>query len=131
MSTDTDASTAPTCVIAEDEEILRSALESLLREAWPELSIVASCDDGGSAVEAIAEHQPDVAFLDIRMPGLTGLEVASAARSEEHTSELQSLMRISYAVFCLKKKKKKNNTMTHHTKEDEQIRITHTSQQSE
>src|SRR3546814_9668264 len=98
-----------------------SALESLLREAWPELSIVASCDDGGSAVEAIAEHQPDVAFLDIRMPGLTGLEVASAAadtsprtqvvfvtaydqRSEEHTSELQSLMRISYAVFCLKKK---------------------------
>src|SRR3546814_1265635 len=79
MSTDTDASTAPTCVIAEDEEILRSALESLLREAWPELSIVASCDDGGSAVEAIAEHQPDVAFRDIRMPGLTGLEVASAA----------------------------------------------------
>src|SRR3546814_5676642 len=79
MSTDTDASTAPTCVIAEDEEILRSALESLLREAWPELSIVASCDDGGSAVEAIAEHHPDVAFLDIRMPGLTGLEVAAAA----------------------------------------------------
>src|SRR3546814_6009114 len=79
MSTDTDASTAPTCVIAEDEEILRSALESLLREAWPELSIVASCDDGGSAVEAIADNQPDVAFLDIRMPGLTGLAVAQAA----------------------------------------------------
>src|SRR3546814_4130818 len=53
MSTDTDASTAPTCVIAEDEEILRSALESLLCEAWPELSIVASCDDRGSAVEAL------------------------------------------------------------------------------
>src|SRR3546814_1748314 len=81
MSTDTDASTAPTCVIAEDEEILRSALESLLREAWPELSIVASCDDGGSAV-----------------------------RSEEHTSELQSLLRTSYAVFCLKKKNKKTQT---------------------
>src|SRR3546814_5267347 len=97
MSTDTDASTAPTCVIAEDEEILRSALESLLREAWPELLIVASCDDGGSAVEAIAEHQPDVAFLEIRMPGLT--------RSEAHTSELQSLMRNSYAVFCLKTNK--------------------------
>lgn len=69
----------PSCVIAEDEDILRSSLESLLREAWPELSIVASCDDGGGAVEAIAEHQPDVAFLDIRMPGLTGLEVAAAA----------------------------------------------------
>ena len=79
MSPDTVAASNPTCVIAEDEEILRTALESLLREAWPELSIVASCDDGGSAVEAIAEHQPDVAFLDIRMPGLTGLEVASTA----------------------------------------------------
>src|SRR3546814_3682249 len=43
------------------------------------MSVDASCDGGGSAVEAIAEHQPDVAFLDIRMPGLTGLEVASAA----------------------------------------------------
>jgi DNA-binding LytR/AlgR family response regulator len=79
MSPDTAPTSNPTCVIAEDEEILRTALESLLREAWPELSIVASCDDGGSAVEAIAEHQPDVAFLDIRMPGLTGLEVAAAA----------------------------------------------------
>ena len=69
----------PTCVIAEDEEILRNALVSLLREAWPELSIVAACEDGGSALEAIAEQRPDVAFLDIRMPGLTGLEVASAA----------------------------------------------------
>src|SRR3546814_18955133 len=83
MSTDTDASTAPTCVIAEDEEILRSALESLLREAWPELSIVASCDDGGSAVEAIAEHPPDVALLDLRMPGLTGLVVAYAAATSD------------------------------------------------
>ena len=49
------------------------------REAWPELEIVAACEDGGAALEAIAEHQPDVAFLDIRMPGLTGLEVAAAA----------------------------------------------------
>ncbi|GAB3316910.1 LytR/AlgR family response regulator transcription factor [Luteimonas notoginsengisoli] len=79
MSRDTAVASSPTCVIAEDEEILRTALESLLRQAWPELSIVATCDDGGSAVEAIAEHQPDVAFLDIRMPGLTGLEVASTA----------------------------------------------------
>ena len=47
--------------------------------AWPELEIVAECEDGASALEAIAEHQPDVAFLDIRMPGLTGLEVAAAA----------------------------------------------------
>ncbi|MFL6657554.1 MAG: LytR/AlgR family response regulator transcription factor [Massilia sp.] len=68
----------PKCVIAEDETLLRDALVQLLAEVWPELEIVAACDDGGSALEAIATHQPDVAFLDIRMPGLTGLEVAAA-----------------------------------------------------
>ena len=68
----------PKCVIAEDETLLREALVQLLGEVWPELEIVAACDDGGSALEAIAAHQPEVAFLDIRMPGLTGLEVAAA-----------------------------------------------------
>lgn len=68
-----------TCVIAEDESLLREALVQRLAEAWPELDIVAECADGGTALEAIAELQPDVAFLDIRMPGLTGLEVAAAA----------------------------------------------------
>ena len=63
-------------VIAEDEELLRTALSSLLKETWPLLDIVAECEDGASALESIAELQPDVAFLDIRMPGLTGIEVA-------------------------------------------------------
>jgi len=67
-----------TCVIAEDESLLRESLVQMLGEAWPELRIVAACEDGGAALEAIAQHQPDVAFLDIRMPGLTGLEVAGA-----------------------------------------------------
>ena len=66
------------CVIAEDETLLRDALVQLLGEVWPELEVVAACDDGGSALEAIAMHQPEVAFLDIRMPGLSGLEVAAA-----------------------------------------------------
>lgn len=66
------------CVIAEDEQLFRDALVDLLREQWPDLSVVAACEDGGAALEAIGEHQPDVAFLDIRMPGLTGLEVAAA-----------------------------------------------------
>ncbi|HYM85137.1 MAG TPA: LytTR family DNA-binding domain-containing protein [Pseudoxanthomonas sp.] len=66
------------CVIAEDEELLRNELSKLLSAAWPQLQIVAECEDGGSALDAIAEHQPEVAFLDIRMPGLTGLEVAEA-----------------------------------------------------
>ncbi|MDQ1922518.1 LytR/AlgR family response regulator transcription factor [Massilia pseudoviolaceinigra] len=66
------------CVIAEDEPLLRDALVQLLASAWAELRIVAACDDGGSALEAIAAHQPQVAFLDIRMPGLSGLDVAAA-----------------------------------------------------
>ena len=65
------------CVVAEDEELLRDALVALLTQCWPELDLVAVCDDGGSALEAIAKHQPQVAFLDIRMPGLSGLEVAA------------------------------------------------------
>src|SRR5947209_17674130 len=65
-------------VVAEDEALLRNELVTQLRAAWPELEIVAECDEGGAALEAIEEHQPDVAFLDIRMPGLTGLEVAAA-----------------------------------------------------
>lgn len=66
------------CVIAEDEALLREALAGLLAEAWPELEIVAECEDGASALDAIAEHQPDVAFLDIRMPGMSGMDVATA-----------------------------------------------------
>jgi DNA-binding LytR/AlgR family response regulator len=66
------------CVIAEDETLLRDALLQLLAAAWPELEVLAACEDGGAALEAISFHQPDVAFLDIRMPGLSGLEVAAA-----------------------------------------------------
>jgi DNA-binding LytR/AlgR family response regulator len=66
------------CVIAEDETLLRDALVQLLADAWPELDVAAACEDGAAALEAIAAHQPDVAFLDIRMPGLSGLEVAAA-----------------------------------------------------
>ena len=66
-----------TAIIAEDEALLRQALVDSLQQAWPELQVLATCEDGASAVEALAEHQPDVAFLDIRMPGLSGLEVAA------------------------------------------------------
>jgi len=65
-------------VVAEDEQLFREALLALLREEWPALQVRAACEDGGAALEAIGEHKPDVAFLDIRMPGLTGLEVAAA-----------------------------------------------------
>src|SRR5688572_14905240 len=66
------------CIVAEDEVLLRESLLSMLGLHADALRVVADCEDGGAALEAIAEHKPDVAFLDIRMPGLTGLEVAAA-----------------------------------------------------
>ena len=68
-----------TAVIAEDERLQRQELRSLLAELWPELAIVAECDDGLEALQALARHRPQVLFLDIRMPGVSGLEVARAA----------------------------------------------------
>jgi DNA-binding LytR/AlgR family response regulator len=66
----------PTALIADDEPHLVRALQSQLERAWPELEIVATARNGLDAAEAIAARQPDLAFLDIQMPGLTGLEVA-------------------------------------------------------
>ena len=68
-----------TAVVAEDEVLLRQSLLQLLAETWPQLQVVAECEDGASALESIATLKPDVVFLDIRMPGLTGIEVARAA----------------------------------------------------
>ena len=76
------------CVIAEDEALLREALAELLAQAWPGLDIVAECEDGATALDAIAEHQPEVAFLDIRMPGMTGLEVATAMAEASPSTQI-------------------------------------------
>ena len=57
---------APTAVIADDEDLPRAELRRMLGSAWPELQVVAECEHGPAAVEAIDQHAPDVAFLDIR-----------------------------------------------------------------
>ena len=69
----------PTAIIADDEDLQRAELQRLLLLTWPELEIVASVEDGSEALAAIAELEPSVAFLDIRMPGISGLEVARAS----------------------------------------------------
>ncbi|HEX6795529.1 MAG TPA: LytTR family DNA-binding domain-containing protein [Casimicrobiaceae bacterium] len=74
----------PTGVIAEDEPLLRRELAETLAALWPELAIVASAEDGTQALTALHAHQPDVMFLDIAMPGLSGLEVARAASGRCH-----------------------------------------------
>jgi DNA-binding LytR/AlgR family response regulator len=70
---------SPTAVLADDEPLLLDALAGALSRAWPQLQVVARCHDGDAALEAIARHRPDVAFLDIRMPGRSGLDVARDA----------------------------------------------------
>lgn len=66
----------PTALIADDEPHLAAYLVDLLHKAWPELAVVHVARNGVEAAERIAALEPDFAFLDIRMPGLTGLEVA-------------------------------------------------------
>jgi DNA-binding LytR/AlgR family response regulator len=66
----------PKAIIADDEKELRSYLRSLLAETWPELEICAEAANGKEALELVEAHNPQVAFLDIKMPGFSGLEVA-------------------------------------------------------
>lgn len=65
-----------TAIIADDEEPMRDMLRKRLHEAWPELDIVAEAANGIEAIALAGQHQPDIVFLDIRMPGLTGIEAA-------------------------------------------------------
>lgn len=69
-------------IIAEDEKHLAADLHARLQRLWPELHIVAVVHDGVAAARALAEYHPDLAFLDIRMPGMTGLQAAHAAPSD-------------------------------------------------
>lgn len=66
----------PTAIIADDERLMREQVRARLAEVWPELQIVAEARNGEEAVRAVDEHRPDLAFLDIRMPGMTGIEAA-------------------------------------------------------
>ena len=66
----------PRAVLADDERLMRDQLRARLAEAWPELQVVAEARNGLEAVVLVEQHRPDVVFLDIRMPGLTGVDAA-------------------------------------------------------
>lgn len=68
---------SPRALIAEDEALLAQALQQALAQAWPELAIVANVADGLSAAQQALEQLPDMLFLDIRMPGQSGLDAAA------------------------------------------------------
>ncbi|MEO8103671.1 MAG: LytTR family DNA-binding domain-containing protein [Betaproteobacteria bacterium] len=72
----------PTAIIAEDEPMLARTLSRLLAELWPELEVLAVADDGNKAVDFALQHTPDVMFLDIKMPGRSGLEVAETVADD-------------------------------------------------
>lgn len=71
-------------VIAEDEPVLREELVELLGKVWPELEIAAVVADGLAAIRAVDAEKPDIVFLDIQMPGMTGIEVARTVRERAH-----------------------------------------------
>jgi DNA-binding LytR/AlgR family response regulator len=84
----------PRALIAEDEPILAAALAHALRRLWPELDIVATCANGVEALQQGLALQPDILFLDIKMPGKTGLEAA-----EELAEQWQEGVPFPHIVF--------------------------------
>lgn len=73
-----------TALIADDEPLLREILEARLAAAWPELKIVAQARNGRQAVEMFEQHLPTFCFLDVHMPGLSGIEVARQIGKRSH-----------------------------------------------
>ena len=74
----------PTALVADDEPLLREALVRMLAGAWPTLDIVAQARNGREAIELFDAHQPDICFLDVQMPGKTGIEAAQHIGRRAH-----------------------------------------------
>ena len=74
----------PTALIADDEPLLREALAGQLAEVWPELEVVAQARNGREAIELFEARRPDVCFLDVHMPGLSGVEAAHRIGGRAH-----------------------------------------------
>jgi DNA-binding LytR/AlgR family response regulator len=89
----------PRAIIAEDEPVLRAGLKKLLNAVWPELDVVAVARDGLQALHLLGEHRPDLLFLDIQMPGLSGLEVARAASNNCHVVFVTGYDQYAVAAF--------------------------------
>ncbi len=89
----------PTALIAEDEPLLRAQLKARLYEAWPELAPVIEAENGEQALALIEEHRPDVVFLDIRMPSMSGLDVAHALDGRCHVVFVTAYDEYAVAAF--------------------------------
>jgi DNA-binding LytR/AlgR family response regulator len=89
----------PTAIIAEDEPILRAQLRARLAQAWPELEIAAEAENGEQALALFEARKPDVAFLDIRMPVRSGLDVAKAIAGRAHVVFVTAYDEYAVAAF--------------------------------
>jgi DNA-binding LytR/AlgR family response regulator len=89
----------PTALIAEDESMLRAQLKARLAEAWPELEIIAEAANGDEALRYAEEMRPDIAFLDIRMPVRSGLDVAREIGSGCHVVFVTAYDEYAVAAF--------------------------------
>jgi YesN/AraC family two-component response regulator len=74
----------PTALIADDEPLLRERLAAHLQRLWPELGTPWQARNGREALVLFGEHTPDIVFLDVHMPGLTGLDAARAVAGRTH-----------------------------------------------
>jgi len=89
----------PTAVIAEDEPLLRGELREALAKLWPEMEIKAEAENGTQAICALEAHEPDVLFLDIQMPGMSGLDVARVASGRCHVVFVTAYDHYAVAAF--------------------------------
>ncbi len=86
-------------VLAEDEANLREELREVLHAVWPELIVAAEVETGDEAMIALEQHQPEVMFLDIQMPGLSGLDVARRASGRAHVVFVTAYDKYALAAF--------------------------------
>jgi DNA-binding LytR/AlgR family response regulator len=91
--------TPPRILIADDEPLLREELQVALAALWPEAQVVGAASDGVQALHMARELAPDIAFLDIRMPGLSGLEVARTFGSRIHVVFVTAYQEHALAAF--------------------------------
>jgi DNA-binding LytR/AlgR family response regulator len=89
----------PTALIADDEPLLRDDLARMLADAWPELRIVAQARNGREAVHAFETHRPDVCFLDVHMPGISGVEAARLIGDRAHLVFVTAFDRYALEAF--------------------------------
>jgi DNA-binding LytR/AlgR family response regulator len=90
---------SPSAILAEDETVLREELRQYLRELWPALRIVGEAGTGVEALDLIERHAPDILFLDIEMPLLSGLDVAQQAQGRCHIAFVTAYDMHAVAAF--------------------------------